>query len=161
MNTRALSTLAAVATSGLLLVGAGMPAQAANASSTLGKVPATVTAASDSSYVKVPLTYRCTNNSKTTHYVKALLNQDGPWGWDLAYVAGYRGDTGGTVKAKCTGKTVTHVLRVKVGAYSNPEATLSKGAGRLSVELERRGAGSQGSYHLISTIAKDGTTTVR
>lgn len=161
MNSRTLTSLATLLAGGLLLVGTGVPAQAAAASSTLGKLPTVVTSTQDGTSVSVPVTYKCTNNTKTTHYVVASLNQTGPWGWDLAYVAGYRGDTGGMVKARCTGRTVKHVLRLKQGAYSNPEAQLTKGAGTLSVDLERRGAGSAGAYKLASAISKAGAVTVR
>lgn len=161
MNSRTFKSLATAVAGGLLLVGTGVPAQAAAASSTLGKLPTAVTAATGGGSVSVPVTYKCTNNTKTTHYVTAMLNQPGPWDWDLAYVAGFRGDTGGMVKAKCTGKTVKHVLKLKEGAYSNFEATLTKGAGTLSVDLERRGAGSAGAYKLASSLTKTTAVTVR
>jgi hypothetical protein len=161
MKTRALASLSTALVSGVLVAGTTLPAAAANATSTIVSRPTTVTAAADASYVSVPVRYKCTNNQRSTHYVSAILNQAGPYGWDLAYVIGYRGDTGGMVKAKCTGKAVTHVLRLKEGAYSNPEAVLAPGSGTLTVNLERRGAGSGGVYNLQSTVTKSGAVTVR
>jgi hypothetical protein len=161
MKTRALVSLTTAVVSGLLVAGSALPAAAANASSTIVSTPRTVTAAADASTVSVKVSYKCTNGTGSRHYVSALLNQAGPFGWDLAYVAGYRGDTGGLVRAKCTGKTVQHTLKLKEGAYSNPEAELGKGAGSLTVNLERRGTGNGGVYNVISTVTAGGAVTVR
>jgi hypothetical protein len=161
MMTRALTSLSTALVSGLLVAGTALPATAAKAASTIVGTPSTVTASADASTVAVKVSYKCTNTTTSRHYVSALLNQAGPDGWDLAYVAGYRGDTGGLVRAKCTGKTVSHVLTLKEGAYSNPDAELAKGNGSLTVSLERRGTGSGGVYNVIGTVTKGGPVTVR
>lgn len=161
MKTRALASLATSLMSGLLVAGTTLPAQAATAASTIVEIPTTVTASADAGHVSAAVRYKCTNTSSRTHYVSTILNQASEDGWDLAYVAGYRGDTGGMVKAKCTGKTETHWLRLKEGAYSNPDASLTKGSGSLTVNLERRGAGSGGVYTVYSEVTKSGTVTVR
>lgn len=161
-----LLTVAALSTAGT--AAAAQAQDRGSASSVKVRVTATTTAAAvlqmprtlqaGADAVALSVRYQCRNPKGTTHYLTARLAQDA----GALYVLGLRGDTGGLVRATCTGRPVTAVLQLQRSAYADPSIGLVDGPASLRVDLEARGAdGTAAGWYTTTGPGATATATVQ
>lgn len=140
----------------LFLCTASGSAQATRAWSTISSTPAVVQLhqgdehVAGDEHVTVPVSYRCTNNARWTHYVSATVSR----GFDpeALFVYGHR-NAGGIRAANCTGQRVSESLTFLRSEHDGA-TPVSEGRGGLSFSLERRGATGVGAgwYNVHSVL---------
>jgi hypothetical protein len=121
----------------------------------IATTPATVRLVADPQKVRVRVSYACSNNASFAHYLTGEVRQpiEGSSD-DIAYVHGYRNDTGGLKRARCTGRPVVQVLtfeRSSNGAVVHPDAYLEPGQASFTFAVSRHSAQGPGWYQWWSS----------
>lgn len=108
--------------------------------------------------LSVQLTYRCTNSATVVHYLIIRAEQPNR----SAFVAGYRNDSGGLVKADCTGRRVNRTYQLRPSLWLPPQPPVN-GPAKLSVELHSKGSLDIGGWYTTTgpTVTAERTIWVR
>jgi hypothetical protein len=139
---RALAILGAMA---LTAMGAGAAQAAPAIPPTIGGMSNVARYSVSQDLIKVGVDYRCTNRAGQAHFIVLTEKQTGR----ATYTRGWRGDTGGTRTARCTGQIVHESFTLLRSSYTEPPTPGAKrGAGTLEVGVLPRSTADRGGWYV-------------
>lgn len=119
----------------------------ATTSSRIGQASPSATYSESHDTVRVTVRYRCTNAAGQQHFLALTETQKNR----ATYILGWRGDTGGTLAATCTGATVKKTFSLLRSSYTEaPTPGAKKGHGTLEVSLLPRATADQGGWYVAT-----------